>query len=110
MTKIRTISPPILLSLRNTFRKKARLAFTLSTLTLAGAMFISVFSTRVSLTSQIRQISHYIAYDATIDLSSSANKRAAEREALRVPGFTVPRLGHHTWQDSAPGWHRERRN
>ncbi len=89
LTKIRTISPPILLSLRNTFRKKARLAFTLSTLTLAGAMFISVFSTRVSLTSQIRQISHYIAYDATIDLSSSANRRAAEREALRVPGVTV---------------------
>lgn len=89
LVKIRSLSPPILFSLRNTFRKKARLAFTLTTLTLAGAMFISVFSTRASLNSQIRQISHYIAYDASISLPGGANKKAAEREALRISGVGV---------------------
>jgi predicted lysophospholipase L1 biosynthesis ABC-type transport system permease subunit len=37
---------PLLLSLRNTFRRKGRLVLTLSTLTLGGAIFIGVFSVR----------------------------------------------------------------
>ncbi len=45
--RIRGLTPEIILSLRNTFRKKARLAFTLITLTLAGAMFMAVFSTAI---------------------------------------------------------------
>ena len=43
------LSRPLLLSLRNTFRRKGRLALTLATLTLAGAIFIGVFSIRSSL-------------------------------------------------------------
>ena len=46
LMRIRMLTPPVLLSLRNTFRNKARLAFTLVTLTLSGAMFIGVFSTQ----------------------------------------------------------------
>ncbi|MBN1400289.1 MAG: FtsX-like permease family protein [Anaerolineae bacterium] len=42
-------SRPILLSLRNTFRRKGRLALTLSTLTLAGAIFVGVVSVHASL-------------------------------------------------------------
>ena len=38
------MSPPIMLSLRNTFRHKGRLALTLVTLTLGGAIFIAVFA------------------------------------------------------------------
>jgi putative ABC transport system permease protein len=87
--KIRQISPPVALSLRNTFRKKARLAFTLVTLTLAGAMFIAAFSTRTSLTSQINDMGRYIVYDASIGLPGGANRFAAEREAMRVPGVNI---------------------
>ena len=39
---------PTLLSLRNTFRRKGRLALTLATLILGGAIFIAVFSVRES--------------------------------------------------------------
>jgi putative ABC transport system permease protein len=38
------LSRPLLISLRNAVRRKARLLLTLSTLTLAGAVFISVFN------------------------------------------------------------------
>jgi putative ABC transport system permease protein len=56
LVKVRRLSPPILLSLRNTFRNKARLAFTVITLTMAGAMFMAAFSTRASLTAQINEV------------------------------------------------------
>jgi putative ABC transport system permease protein len=87
--KIRQQSTPIALSLRNTFRKKSRLAFTLVTLTLAGAMFIAAFSTRSSLTSQIKDVGRYLVYDASIGIPGGANRNAAEREALRVPGVRI---------------------
>ncbi len=43
----------LLLSLRNTFRNKGRLALTLITLTLGSATFMSVFNVRTSLTSTV---------------------------------------------------------
>jgi putative ABC transport system permease protein len=89
LVKIRNLSPPVMLSLRNTFRNKARLAFTLVTLTLAGAMFVSVFSTRASLTRHINEIERYIDYDASLRVPGGANIRTVEREALRIPGVTV---------------------
>ena len=88
LRKIRKLNPVIALSIRNTFRKKTRLAFTLFTLTLAGAMFIAAFSTRTSLTSQIKDFARYSIYDAARDLPGGMSKFAAEREALRVPGVT----------------------
>jgi len=87
--KLKALSPPVLLSLRNTFRKKTRLAFTLATLTLAGAMFISVFSTRASLTEQILQVGRYIAFDASLSLKPGTQRQTAEREALRIPGVQI---------------------
>ncbi len=87
--KLRRLSAPVLLSLRNTFRNKTRLAFTMITLTLAGAMFISVFSTRASLNRQINEIARYVDYDAALSLPSGTNRFTAEREALRIPGVEI---------------------
>ncbi|HTP10377.1 MAG TPA: ABC transporter permease, partial [Anaerolineae bacterium] len=89
LVKVRRLSPPILLSLRNTFRNKARLAFTVITLTLAGAMFMAAFSTRASLTGQINEVARYLAYDAALGVPYGTNRFAAEREALRIPGVSV---------------------
>jgi putative ABC transport system permease protein len=89
LVKVRRLSPPILLSLRNTFRNKARLAFTVVTLTLAGAMFMAAFSTRTSLTAQINEVGRYLHYDAAIGVPYGTNRFAAEREARRIPGVTV---------------------
>ncbi|MBN1310626.1 MAG: ABC transporter permease [Anaerolineae bacterium] len=89
LAKVRNMHPPVMLSLRNTFRKKARLAFTLITLTLAGAMFMSVFSTRASLTGQINQIARYVAFDASLNVMPGLTRSSVEREAMRIPGVTV---------------------
>lgn len=84
LSKIRALKRPLILSLRNTFRHKERLAFTLITLTLAGAMFVAVFSTHASLLAQINEFGHYVAYDAALNVPG-ANKYTVEREALRIP-------------------------
>jgi putative ABC transport system permease protein len=89
LVKVRRLSPPIMLSLRNTFRNKARLIFTLITLTLAGAMFIAAFSTRSSLTEQINEIVRYVAFDSALSLPYGTSLNAAEREARRIPGVSV---------------------
>jgi putative ABC transport system permease protein len=89
INKMRSISPPITLSLRNAFRKKTRLAFTLVTLTLAGAMFIASFSTRDSLNAQIKQVEHYIVFDSSLDIPGGASRSTVLREAMRVPGVTL---------------------
>lgn len=89
LVKIRRASPPVMLSLRNTFRNKARLAFTVVTLTLAGAMFIAAFSTRASLTAQINEVGRYVAFDAALGVPYGTSRFAVEREALRIPGVTV---------------------
>jgi putative ABC transport system permease protein len=78
-----------LLSLRNTFRNKARLTFTVITLTLAGAMFMAAFSTRASLTAQINEVGRYLDFDAAMGVPYGTNRFAVEREALRIPGVTV---------------------
>lgn len=87
LSRIRSVNPPLLLSLRNTFRSKSRLAFTLSTLTLAGAMFIASFSTYSSLIAQIRDVERYVAFDARLSLPRGVSKVAAEREAMRIEGI-----------------------
>jgi putative ABC transport system permease protein len=89
MSRIRHISPPVMLSLRNTFRNKARLAFTLVTLTVAGAMFMAVFSSYATLQQEIRDFGRYIAFDASISIPGGANRHTVEREAKRIPGIQV---------------------
>ena len=61
-------SRPTLLSLRNTFRRKGRLALTLATLILGGAIFIGVFSVRDSLLFTLDNMFEYTDYDAFLVL------------------------------------------
>ncbi len=89
LVQLRTLTTPVMLSLRNTFRNKARLTFTLVTLTLSGAMFIGVFSTRASLASQIDEIGRYLNFDAAIGVPRGSNQATVEREARRIDGAQV---------------------
>jgi len=95
-SKLRSIKPHLTLSLRNTFRKKSRLIFTLVTLTLAGAMFIASFSTRDSLKAQIKEVEHYTVFDASLDIPGGANRSTVLREAMRIPGITLA----EAWSES----------
>lgn len=86
LERVRGLSRPLLLSLRNTFRRKGRLLLTLSTLTLGGAIFISVFSVRDSLLLTLDDAFKYWNYDVEASFNRSYRTTELEREALRVPG------------------------
>jgi len=88
LTGIRNVSRPVMLSLRNTFRKKGRLSLTLGTLTLAGAVFMAVLSVRSSLTLLLEQALDLRQEDVFFALDGSYEKSQLEREALRIPGVT----------------------
>ena len=82
------IPRPFIISLRNTFRRKSRLALTLFTLTMGGAIFISVFNVRVTLHDYIGQISKYFRADVTLDFDESYRLREIERTVMEVDGVT----------------------
>jgi putative ABC transport system permease protein len=65
---LRGLSRPTLMSIRNTFRRKGRLALTLAALSLGGAIFMSVFSVRSSLQQTLDDTLAYFAYDVQVEL------------------------------------------
>ena len=77
---------PLLISLRNTFRRKGRLILTLFTLTMAGAIFIAVFNLSVTLHDYVEQIGNYFLADVTLDFNRPYRINKIQSEALKVPG------------------------
>lgn len=82
----RMLLRPLLLSIRNTFRSKGRLALTLATLTLGGAIFISVFSVQTSLNGTMNDFLRWWSFDVSLILARPYRVEKVEQEALRVPG------------------------
>ncbi|MCE1252534.1 MAG: FtsX-like permease family protein [Anaerolineae bacterium] len=66
LEKIRFLSRPLLISIRNTFRRKGRMALTLFTLTLAGSIFIAVFNLQGAFDITIQQTLGYFLSDINI--------------------------------------------
>ncbi len=89
LERVRGLPRPVLLSLRNTFRRKGRLALTLLTLTLAGGMFIGVLSVRDSLLGTLDESFKYWNYDVQVEFSRAYRIEQLERETLGVPGTTA---------------------
>jgi putative ABC transport system permease protein len=77
---------PLLISLRNTFRRKGRLALTLITLSLGGAVFIATFNVQVSLGKYIDQIGQYFLSDVNVSLDRPYRAREIESLLADVPG------------------------
>lgn len=80
------IPRPALISLRNIFRRKRRLALTLFTLTMGGAIFIAVFNVRVTLHNYINQIGKYFSADVTLNFDQPYRLDKIQLEAMKVPG------------------------
>jgi putative ABC transport system permease protein len=78
---------PLLISLRNTFRRKGRLALTLFTLTMGGAIFIAVFNVRVTLHQYIAQIGRYFVADVSVDFDRAYRLTDIEQAAMQVDGI-----------------------
>jgi putative ABC transport system permease protein len=80
------IPRPLLISLRNTFRRKGRLILTLFTLTMGGAIFIAVFNVQFSLNSYIEQIGKYFIADVSLDFDTPYRLEKVELAGKQVPG------------------------
>jgi putative ABC transport system permease protein len=77
---------PLLISLRNTFRRKSRLILTLFTLTMGGAIFIGVFNVRVTLFDYMDNVGRYFVADVTLDFDQPYRLSEIERVARQMPG------------------------
>jgi len=86
LERLKKLPRPVVLSLRNTFRRKGRLALTLLTLTVAGTVFMAVFSVRLSLDSTLDQALDYFNYDISVQFTKSYRTSRIEQEVLQVPG------------------------
>lgn len=85
LERIHFLSRPVLLSLRNTFRRKVRLALTLATLTLAGAVFIAVLSVRASTVSTLQDVFGYWGADVWVIMNRPYPVADIEREVKKLP-------------------------
>ena len=82
----RLISRPLLLSLRNTFRQGTRLALTLLTLSLGGAIFIGTFNVNASISNHIERLGKYFMADVNLTFDRSYRIDQVTNEASKIPG------------------------
>lgn len=97
--RIPRLPRPLMLSLRNTFRRKGRLILTLVTLMLGGAIFISMFGVRESLYSEIDQTQGYYQADVNVEFVQPYPIPDVLSSVDRVPGVLF-----------AEGWNTIRAN
>ena len=79
---------PMRLSLRNAFRKRARLILTLFTLVLGGAIFIGVYNLWASFDKTIRDIQGYFLADINISFGRSYRFDEVAPIAQSIPGVS----------------------
>lgn len=80
------IPRPIQLSLRNTFRRRARLALTLISLILGGGIFISVYNLWEAFDKTIVDTQGYVLSDVNIGFSRAYRFDKVEAIAMSIPG------------------------
>ena len=83
--KVSWLSRPILISLRNTFRRKRRLLLTLLTLTIGGAIFIAVFNVQRSLEDYISQIGNYFLADVSLSFDRPYRIDEINQVVMNIP-------------------------
>ncbi len=88
LEQARGLPRPIILSIRNTFRRKGRLALTLIALTLSGSIFISAYNIRASLLGTLESVFAYRDYDVIFFFEQTYRIAKTERSILSVPGVT----------------------
>jgi putative ABC transport system permease protein len=86
---IKGLSRPLMLSLRNTFRKKARLTLTLITLTLGSAIFIAVMTVYTSLVNTLDDALDYYGFDLSVMFTREYRTDQILDEVNRVPGVAI---------------------
>ncbi|MFO7683809.1 MAG: ABC transporter permease [Chloroflexota bacterium] len=83
------VQRPLIISFRNTVRRKGRLALTLVTLILGTALFISVLSVRDSVQSTLDNFLTFHEYDVRVNFSRPYRTAALEQLALEEEGVVA---------------------
>ena len=88
LRRMRGLPRPVLLSLRNTFRRRARLSLTLSALILGGAIFMAIFTVRASLYRTLDNALSFFSFDVQVNLVQPTRTPILEAEGMAVKGVT----------------------
>lgn len=80
---------PLVLALRNTFRRRLRLGLTLLTLSLAGAIFVGVLNLRAALLVTLEDILAFNAFDVWVTLAEPQRLAKLEQVAAQTPGVAA---------------------
>ncbi len=91
------VQRPLIISLRNTVRRKGRLILTLITLILGTALFISVLSVRDSVQSTLDNFLRFHEYDVRVTFSRPYRTAQLELLAQEVDGVVAV----ETWSSSS---------
>ncbi|MCB0094707.1 MAG: ABC transporter permease [Caldilineaceae bacterium] len=86
LRRIFPMGRPLQISLRNTFRRKARLTLTLITLSLASAIFVSIFSIRASLQQTLDDVLNMFDYDVQVVFDRAYRIQRIQEEVIDLPG------------------------
>ena len=79
---------PTQISIRNTFRRKGRLALTLLTLSLASTIFISILSVRASLLQTMDDALNYFDYDIQVVFDQPYRVDRIQQIVSPIPGVS----------------------
>lgn len=86
LSRIRSLSRPARISVRNTFRRRGRLILTLITLVMGGMIFMTVGSVRSSLNERVESVLAYNNFDIRVRFERSYRTKRVEQVALSVGG------------------------
>jgi putative ABC transport system permease protein len=86
MGLIRWLPRPVALSLRNTFRHKARVALTLAALALGGALFVAILSTQASCSQTLRLLLDDSGADAMVHFADAYRVERLLAATEQAPG------------------------
>jgi putative ABC transport system permease protein len=80
---------PLLLAMRNSFRRRTRLVLTVLTLATAGVFFLAAFNVRASLIHTLDQWFGRIGSDLTVTLATPQTQEDLDRALAGVPGVRM---------------------
>jgi putative ABC transport system permease protein len=81
------VKRPLLLSVRNAFRRRARLVLTIATLAAGGVFFMAALNVRASLVRTIERLFDSMRYDLTVNLGGLRPLAPLERALRGTPGI-----------------------
>jgi putative ABC transport system permease protein len=95
--RVRGLPRPLVLSLRNTFRSKARVALTLTTLVLGGAMFLGVVSIKDSMDNTFETLFSDLGHDVLAQLDRPYEADMLHEAAQGLPDTELVEIWSGSW-------------